>query len=456
MMAEDTGNFNETKIRFYESQLKNFYEIGKALSSEKDPFKLLDLIISSSIQLTSSDAGTIYLVIEKTTGNLSFLKGNNCEGKLLRFAILKNLSLDIQVAESVSQISPQSICGYAAIAGLPIKIDDAYAIPEQERYCHDKNLDLMTGYLTRSVLTVPMKTHEDKVVGVIQLINKKKPGVEKLDFSHPDTLQNIISYNESDELVMLSLAGQAAVVMENNLLYRDMENLLQNYKEQNIQLEILSRNVLKAHEEERKRIARDIHDGPAQSVANLSFGVEICKQYLQAGNGEKLNESLNRLNVNVKATAKEIRDIIYNLKPSYLDEGLFMALANYCKVFTENTGVKVDFLIPEVEFSLEYYLTSTIYRIVQEALTNIHKHANAQRVEVNIVSGQDHFLLTITDDGKGFKPEMMMDKERGFSGGFGLEGIRERTELIHGKMILESKPGMGTKITLKIPLDNLV
>lgn len=453
MMAEDTDNRIENKIRFYESQLKKFYEIGKALSSEKDTFKLLDLIISNSINLTSSDAGTIYLVIEKETGNLSFLKGDNRDGKLLKFAILKNLSLDIRVAESVSEITPQSICGYVAITGLPTKIDDAYGIPVKERYCHDKNFDLITGYSTKSVLTVPMKTHEDKVVGVIQLINKKRPGVDKLEIAHQDSLNNIIPYNEADESVMLSLAGQAAVVMENNLLYRDMELLLQSYKGQNAQLEVLSRNVLKAHEEERKRIARDIHDGPAQSVANLSFGMEICKKYLQIGNTEKLIESLNRLNDNVKATAKEIRAIIYNLKPSYLDEGLIIALENHFKTFAANTGMEVQFLIPKDEIHLEYYLTSTIYRIVQEAFTNISKHTNARKVEVNLAFWQGHLVLTIMDDGKGFDPEMPPDKERnGPIGGFGLEGMRERTELIHGKMSIESKPGVGTKITLKIPL----
>jgi len=451
MMDQDTDCRIEHKIRFYESQLQNFYEIGKALSSEKDTFKLLDLIITNSINLTSSDAGTIYLVVDKETGNLSFLNENQHDGKLLKFVILKNQSMDIQVAESFSLITSRSICGYAAITGLPVKIDDAYAISEHEKYSHDKNFDLKTGYLTRSVLTVPMKTHEHKVVGVIQLINKKKPGTGHLEFDCPDSLSNIIPYNEADILVILSLAGQAAVVMENNLLYRDMEILLQNYKEQNAQLEILSRNILKAHEEERKRIARDIHDGPAQSVANLSFGVEICKKYLENGNSEKLYEALNRLNQNVKATAKEVRNIIYNLKPSYLDQGLVMALENHFKNFTSNTGIEVRFTVPKEEVQLEYYLTSTIYRIVQEAFSNIHKHAAASRVEVHLWLTRDDLVLTITDDGQGFDPAMQAGSEyKSATSGFGLEGMRERAELIHGKVSIDSKPGAGTKITLTI------
>jgi two-component system sensor histidine kinase DegS len=444
----------ETKIRFYESQLQNFYEIGKALSSEKDIFKLLDLIISNSITLTSSDAGTIYLVIEKETGNPSFLKGNHCEEKLLKFAIAKNQSMNAKFEESVSPITPQSICGYTAITGLPLKIKDAYAIRAGEEYCHNQNYDLETGYITKSVLSIPMKTQEDKVMGVIQLINKKKPGVGKIDFSKKNSLKNIIPYDSSDELVMISLAGQATVVIENNLLYRDREILLENYKQQNAQLEILSRNVLKAHEEERKRIAREIHDGPAQSIVNLSLEVEICKKYLQTGNTEKFSECLNDLNNNIKATIREIRTIIYNLKPSYLDDGLLKALENHFHNFSANTGINVQFLVPNGEINLEYYLSSTIYRIVQEALTNIYKHADAKRVEVHIWSDNGKLILTIVDDGKGFDPAMLPSKDRNLSEtGFGLEGMRERAELIKGAMSVQSKPGEGAKIRLEIPLN---
>jgi two-component system sensor histidine kinase DegS len=454
-MTTNVDNSDGNKILFYESQLTNFYEIGKALSSEKDTFKLLDLIISSSINLTSSDAATIYLVIEKATDNLSFIKGNQCEGKLLKFAIAKNLSLDAKVEESVIHITPQSICGYTAITGLPLKIDDAYAISTKEEYCHNKDYDMATGYLTKSVLSIPMKTHEDKVMGVIQLINKRKPDVDKINYTRKYSLEDIISYNSSDELVMTSLAGQAAVVLENNLLYSDMENLLQSYKQQNEQLEILSRNVLKAHEEERKRIAREIHDGPAQSVANLSMEMEICKKYLQTGNIEKVTEYLNELNDNIKASAKEIRTIIYNLKPSYLDEGLLKALENHFNIFSVDTGIEVKFLVSNGELNMEYYLTSTIYRIVQEALTNISKHANAKKVDVNITCNNGILFIMIMDDGKGFDPTMLLNKDFKRSGsGFGLEGMRERIELIKGSMSIQSKLGKGTKILIDIPLHN--
>ncbi len=452
-MNEHNVPRDENKILFYESQLKEFYEIGQALSSEKDTLKLLDLIISNSMNLTASDAGTIYLVVEAKTGNQSFIKGDQRQDKLLKFTITKNQSLPALADESLLPISPQSICGYTAITGFPLIIHDAYAISVTEKYCHNKTFDLATGYVTKSVLSVPMKTHEDKIMGVIQLINKKKTGIAKVDYTQQSALENIICYDCRDELVISSLAGQAAVALENSLLYRDMENLLQSYKKQNKQLEALNRNVLKAHEAERKRIAREIHDGPAQSLVSLSLEMEICKKLLQMGNYPKVAEYLNSLNENVKAATKEIRSIIYDLKPFFLEEGLLKALQNHVNVFSEKTGIKVDFSVSEPEIDFEYYFASTIYRVVQEALTNINKHANAGKVEINITFNNGRLFLTIEDDGKGFDPMLLPDKKQDRAeGGFGLEGMRERVELLKGTMSVHSKPGEGTKISLSIPL----
>ena len=444
---------DENKILFYESQLRNFYEIGQALSSEKDTLKLLDLIINNSMDLTSSDAGTIYLIVEAETGNPSFIKGNLRQGKLLKFTITKNRSIPVSVSESLLSISPQSICGYTAITGKSLIIDDAYTIPAKEKYCHNKTFDLATGYVTKSILSVPMRTHEDKIMGVIQLINKKKIGIAKVDYSQKNHLDNIVSYDYRDELVITSLVGQAAVALENSLLYRDMENLLQSYKEQNEQLEVLNLNVLKAHEEERKRIAREIHDGPAQSLVSLSLEMEICKKYLQMGNYGKVAEYLRDLDENVKAATKEIRTVIYDLKPSYLEDGLLKALREHVNKFSGKTGIKVDFSVSGLDIDLEYYFASTIYRILQEALTNINKHANAGKVEIDIACNNKILSLVIKDDGKGFDPKLLKDNRHDRSeGGFGLEGMEERVQLLKGSMNIYSRPGAGSEIFLSIPL----
>ena len=420
--------------------LKEFYDIGKSLSSEKDTLRLFEKIINSSLRLISADAGTVYLVIDKKDGSWSYVKNGSIQGKLLKFVIARNNSMDVHLEDFTSPISKKSIFGYSVISGKSLMIDDAYAISPDVEYRHNHSFDESTGYKTISVLTIPMKNHDNNVTGVIQLINKKKA-------------DKILPFNSMDELIMNSLAGQAAVALENNLLYRDMQLLLHEYKQQNNHLVLLSKKILKADEEERKRIAREIHDGPAQSAVNLSFKLEICKRYLADARLEELSNELSNLGGLVHSTVKEIRTIIYDLKPSCLENGLISAVGSHIELFSQSTGLNIDFKHSGKDSRVEYYLTSTIYRILQEALSNVNKHAEAQNVAINLSISEDCILLSISDDGRGFDPDglktMKFDK---LKGGFGLEGIRERIELVRGVMKIDSAPGKGTILTLKIPL----
>lgn len=423
-----------------EETLKEFYDIGKSLSSEKDTLRLFEKIINSSLRLTGADAGTIYLVIDKKGNSWSCIKNGSSRGKLLKFVIARNNSMDVHLEDFIAPISKKSIFGYAVISGKSLMIDDAYAIDPNVEYRHNRSFDESTGYKTSSVLTIPMKNHDNNVTGVIQLINKKES-------------DKIIPFNSTDELIMNSLAGQAAVALENNLLYRDMQLLLHEYKQQNSQLILLSKKILKADEEERKRIAREIHDGPAQSAVNLSFKLEICKRYLADSKLKELSDELNNFGSLVHSTVNEIRTVIYDLKPSSLEKGLISAIENHIDAFSKNTGLNIDFKHRGKDSGVEYYLTSTIYRMVQEALSNVNKHAEAKNISINLAITDESIQLSISDDGRGFDPEEL--KKRKFDklkGGFGLEGIGERTELVRGSMKIDSAPGKGTTLTINIPL----
>ncbi|GEM_PF-559797 len=443
---------NKKRISLLQFEVKEFYEIGKSLSTQKDTLKLFEMIINSSINMTASDAGTIYLVVDKESGKWTSIKNNFFEDKELKFIISKNLSMNIHLEASTSPITMQSIFGFVVMTGKSLRIDDAYNIPSGRAYHHNHSYDMNTGYLTKSILTIPMKDHENNVIGVIQLINKKKSKYDLLDYTEKSTLSSIIPYDYSDELIMNSLSGQAAVVLENNMLYRDMQDLLQDYKEQNQQLVLLSKNVLKAHEEERRRIAREVHDGPAQSTVNLSLKLEICKKYIGLQDNEKLLTELNNLSGCIRETSKEIRTIIYDLKPSYLDDGIIKSIDNRIGIFTESTGIKVEFNSSGNDSEIEYYMVSTVYKIVQEALSNISKHSGAKSVKIDLNVGSKGILLIISDDGKGFDTsELKRNKVHHLEGGFGIEGIKERIELIRGKLSIKSSPGKGTSISISIP-----
>ena len=443
---------NKKKIVSLNYEVKEFYEIGKSLSSQRDTVKLLDMIISSSMNLTSSDAGTIYLVIDKENFNWTSVNNNNYENKVLKFVISKNMSLNTDLETFISPITRQSIFGYSVITGETIRIDDAYNLSPNLDYKHNSSFDLHTGYITRSILSIPMKDHENNILGVIQLINKKKSKAEKIDYTIKESMDSIIPFDSADELFINSLAGHPAVVLENQLLYREMKELLDSYKKQNSELEILSRKILKAHEEERKRIARDIHDGPAQAVVNLSLKIELAKKFLQNSMFEKGIAEMDSLNSAIKATTKEIRTILYDLKPSYLETGLIAALDNRFKIYEESTGTKIAFNVQGDDSSIEYYLASTLYRMVQESLSNIYKHAKAKSIIVDFSVDENRIYVVVTDDGVGFDMEEQRKKTHTLKGGFGLGGLRERAELVKGKVDIKSAPDKGTSISICIPL----
>jgi two-component system sensor histidine kinase DegS len=433
-------------------QIREFYEIGKQLSSERDILKLFDMIISTSLNITSSDAVTLYLVADNETGEWSSIENNDFSKKVMKFVVSKNISIKTDFQSYSVPITKKSITGYTAIFGKSLRIDNAYNISQEMEYNHDNSFDRLTGYKTISMLSVPMKDRNNNVAGVIQLINKKKD-LSFVDYRDENWVNKIIPFDYFDELTMTSIAGQAAVALENNLLYKNVNLLLQRYVEQNEKLTQLSGKILKAHEEERKRIAREIHDGPAQSAAGLALKLELCKRKIQSGSPDILSEELDKLGDYVRSTVQEIRTIIYDLKPSYLDDGLFSAVQNHIEVCMENSGLDIELKISGKDFGLEYYIVSTLFRIVQEALTNINKHAHATKVNISLNISGGTLQLIVADNGKGFDiTNYEQSKQVGISRGFGIEGMKERVELINGIIEINSAPLKGTFIKVKVPL----
>lgn len=453
----DCSNNQNTEINLYRGNeheiLTNFYRIGKALTEEKDTLKLFNLILESSIDITSSDASTIYIAVDAQSGKWSAIRDSSFDNYLLKFVIATNRSIDVPFEGTTSPITSGSIFGYTIITGKPLRIDDAYNIDKSCGYSHNKSFDMLSGYKTRSILSVPMYGRDRSITGVIQLVNKKRNKNERIDYSDNSYKQKIIPFDKNDELLMDSLAGQAAVALENNILYNEMQELLTNLQKQNDQLNFLTRKVLKAHEEERKRIARDIHDGPAQLSASLALKLEICKKYYQIGKYKKMTEEMDTLSKSIKETVREIRTIIYDLRPSFLEEGVKNAIKSRLETFRESTGMDISFASEGNDKILEYYMSSTIYRIVQEALSNIARHSGAKNVSISLKFDDNNAYLAIKDDGKGFDlNEVSTRKRQDMDGGFGLEGIKERVELVNGQVVIDSSPNKGTFIDVLIPI----
>jgi HD-GYP domain-containing protein (c-di-GMP phosphodiesterase class II) len=207
----------ERELQATAAQLHELNRIGIALSAERDIQKLLRLILQKSREITSADAGSLYLV-EEAEGNEHYL----------RFCLAQNDSLRVPFEERRMELSPLSLAGYAAMTGQPLLLDDAYHLPPDAPYHLNHAFDAMTGYHTKSVLVVPMHNPRGEVIGVIQLINRKR---------HAHTLlcdaatvgREVIPFDAQCVELMKSLASQAAVALENSLLYRNIENLFESF-----------------------------------------------------------------------------------------------------------------------------------------------------------------------------------------------------------------------------------
>jgi signal transduction histidine kinase len=236
-------------------------------------------------------------------------------------------------------------------------------------------------------------------------------------------------FNDDDLRIAEIFAGRAAVAVE--LSQRVARDAL--------------RRVVTAQELERRRLARELHDETGQALTSILLGLRAVED---ARNPDELGTAIAGVRDLVRSTLLDVRRLAVELRPSVLDDfGLVAALERLTETFSEQSGLLVHFeqlirggerLPPEVETAL--------YRIVQESLTNVVKHAHASTVSIVLARGDDSVSLVVEDDGVGFDPETPSE------GGIGLVGMQERVALLGGRLSIESRPGAGTTFQAEVPL----
>jgi len=216
--------------------------------------------------------------------------------------------------------------------------------------------------------------------------------------------------------------------------------------------QLLGLKIIKAQEEERQRVARDIHDGPAQMMSNVVLKAEICERLIDS-DPEQARMELQNLKKIVRDSLQDVRKIIYNLRPMSLDDlGLVPTLQRYVLTFQEETGISVSFITKGSQPELKPVISLTVFRIVQEALNNVVKHAKANTVVMQLEFLEDSLRLFVYDDGVGFDTARLKERNEDISSGFGLVSMKERIELLGGDMRISSEPGKGTRLNIIIPL----
>jgi len=316
----------------------------------------------------------------------------------------------------------QSVCASVFESGRPQVFHDGQPHP-----CP------AAGYLQKDGLVfracVPLKS-KDLVLGVMSLAGGAS--------------SDMWMFTE-DSLDMLTAIGrQIGIAVENASLYEELR-----------QKEVLRRQLLERsitlQEEERKRIARELHDQTGQRLTSIIMTLGVLEEVVST---PEARAHVHDLRNTVAQILKEVRDLALHLRPAVLDDlGLLAALRHYLKGYQNRFRLLVDFhvlgldgkrLPPEVETAL--------FRIAQEALTNVARHAQAHSVTVLLEDRGASAMLIVEDDGRGFDVARVMDS-RPHEGNLGLYGMRERASLLGGTLTVESTPGRGTTVFVRIPLE---
>ncbi len=268
-----------------------------------------------------------------------------------------------------------------------------------------------------------------------RLLGKKTKVEEKL-YSFQSTIEKAENMVSRIGMVMDFLSGD----------YNDLNLRFENLQ----QRQQLSLQIIRAQEEERKRMARDIHDGPAQSMANVVFRIEFCEKLLDI-EPDRIREELRELKEVIKDNLQDVRKIIFDLRPMALDDlGLAPAIKRYVDNFRESSGLKVNFHFFGQECRLEPALEIVVFRLIQECLNNIVKHAEADEVTLTLKIKPDFITVVVEDNGKGF--DLSRHSLEGFNNHFGLISMDERASLLGGEMKIKTEEGKGTKVSFRLPV----
>ena len=291
---------------------------------------------------------------------------------------------------------------------------------------HPGKLGLPEGHvpLTR-ILVVPVFSH-GRIVSVVAAANKA------------------VDYEEGDAHQLEAFVSGVQVIIDQ----RKTENRL---RESEKECRLLSRQVIEAQENERKRFARDIHDGIGQSLAAIKYRIEGYSRFPKEEEPSKAQE-LNSIVRMIQESMEEVRRIQNDLRPAYLDElGIIASLTGFCEGFRETySGIQIKAGTELSESDIPEYLKAPVFRIFQEAMNNAAKHSQAGQISVSLLKTEYGLELTVEDNGIGFLTD------HGTSGnshgrGLGLYSMGERAELSGGTLEIQSAPGKGTAIRVTWP-----
>jgi len=374
--------------------------------------------VSQSLNLDTILNSALDKVLELMEGNTGGILLLDNETQSLSYRVYRGLSEEF--VEGIAGLKlGEGIAGLVAKQKEPIYVDNISEDPRITR-------SVVAAEGLRAFASVPLIA-KGKVLGVMNIA------------SH--TLQQ---FTPQDVQLLSSISNQIAVAIENAKLYEELQ------RKEEMRGELLHL-VISTQEEERRRIARGLHDEISQALTSLAVNLEAVADALPLDTDE-VKARLKKIQSIALGTLDEIHKVIWELRPTLLDDlGLIAAVESYAETHLATAGIKAHFETAGSERRMSTMVETAIFRIIQEAVTNIVRHASAESASISIEFEEASITVHIEDDGQGFDPDEAMRATKE-GRGLGLLSMKERAELLGGSLNIKSKPGQGTQIDFEIPV----
>lgn len=397
--TSELARYRQRQADMMNERTRAIYEVAYAMSSTLKYEKVLDAAL---------EAGYLGMNLAKTSGVIAGVFLFHADDNLLHLASARGFARtdSDRTLRGVEGMVGQALREVTPVFGGSVRSD-----PE---------LGIFVGLQqSRSVLVIPLCARFDNF-GILLYASDR---------------QNAFSREQSDMLTAIGV--HATIALQNALLYRE----LVEEKER----------IVRVDEEARKKLARDLHDGATQSIAAIAMRMSYIYKLLETNSKDVLAE-LKKVEELARKTTKEVRHILFTLRPLVLEtQGLMVALNQLAEKMGETYEQAVTIRVErEVESYLDHHQQGIIFYIIEEAVNNARKHAQASLITVTLKRLPDSVMIEIQDNGVGFDMSRV-SSTYDLSGSLGLINMRERAELLHGSLSIESSEGSGTKITVVIP-----
>ncbi len=382
--------------------------IAATVSQSLNLDEILNSALGKVLDLMKLRAGWVFL--------------ENGEGQPLQLVTHRGLSPEFAREES-GRAPGDCVCRQVLASGQAMVMADVRQCP-----CLSQAVIEREGLVCHA--SVPLQAR-DRVLGIMNLASHEADGARCFT---------------DDELRLLTAIGhQIGIAIENARLYEELQ------RKEELRGQLLEKAIT-AQEEERKRVARELHDGFAQTLTALLMSVEASETVIPE-ELTSVRERLARTKALTSETLAQTRKLILDLRPSVLDDlGLVPAIRWYAEGHLEEQGIKVELKVSGAKRRLPAEIETTLFRIVQEAINNIAKHAGASEVHIGLDFCDGLVTSVIEDNGCGFDVEATAARRDG-SGGLGLLGMKERAVLVGGSLTVTSQPGRGTRLCVEVPVD---